>query len=84
MNLRSILIKYTSSNLGKAKRNFTPCQIQILAKRFEAKPYLEPGEKHKLAKSLNTSDKRIEEWFRYTRSRRRKQGLLREFTSNPQ
>ena len=44
--------------------------------RFQSKPYLEKGEKHQLAKSLNTSELRIEKWFNNRRSQRRKAGLL--------
>ena len=82
IQLRSILIIKRFSTIGKTRQYFTPYQQQILVKRFQAKPYLEPGEKHQLARSLNTSDKRIRHWFKYRRCVRRKQGLLCKCMSN--
>ena len=78
MQLRSILL----STSGRTRENFTPSQKQLLVRRFQAKPYLEPGEKEKLAKSLNCSAKRVESWFVDTRWSKRKQGLLCKCTWN--
>ena len=82
MQLRSTLITGIISTLGKRLKLLTPDQKQVLLKRLEAKPYLEPGEKHQLAESLNMSDKRITSWFRDKRFTRRKKGLLCKYMSN--
>ena len=73
-----------TSNLGKKRKVWTPDQKQVLMKRFQAKPYLEPGEKYQLAESLNTSDESIVNWFYVTRCKRRQKGLLRKYMSNLQ
>ena len=67
-----------SNVIEKQKSKMTANQAQILMKRFQAKPQLEKGEQHQLAKSLNVSEKRIEDWYSNTRFKRRRQGLLPE------
>ena len=82
--MRGTLINEIISTLGNKRKPLTPYQTQVLVKRLEAKPYLEPGEKHQLAMSLNMSDKRIANWFRYARSKRRKKEPLCKYMSNLQ
>ena len=50
----------------------------ILMKSFEADPYPGKREKLQLAKSLNTSQKTIENWFGNMRARRSKEGILKK------
>ena len=62
--------------LKRKSKSFTPYQTQTLIQWFEDKPYLKFEEKHQLAKSVNISERRIQDWYRYRRSVRRKAGLL--------
>ena len=66
-----------SPTLGKVKKYMTPYQAQTLLRRYEAKPYLELGESHQLAQSLNISEVRIRHWFIERRSGQKKRGKLR-------
>ena len=70
------------SNLGKKRYDLTPYQEQVLVKRFQVNPYLEPGEKNELAPLLNMSIKSIVQWFRVRRYYTRKKGLLRKYTKS--
>ena len=67
-----------SPNLGKAKKYMTPYQAQTLLRRYETNPYLELGERHQLAQSLNISEERITEWFVQRRSWQRRSGMLHD------
>ena len=71
-----------TSNLGMKRKVLTPYQKQVLVKRFQAKPYLEPGEKHQLAESLNMSDESVVRWFNTRRRSTKKKGLLRKYMNN--
>ena len=62
--------------LDKRSNLFTTYQTQTLMKRLQNKLYLEKGEKHQLAKLLDTSDVRIERWFNRRRTEIRQAGLL--------
>ena len=65
--------------LGKtnSKRTYmTTYQTQTLMRRLENKAYLEKGEKHHLARLLNTSAQRIQWWYTRARAARRQAGLL--------
>ena len=73
-----------TSNLGKKRKVVTPYQKQVLVKRFQAKPYLERGEKHQLAESLNMSDESIVSWFDVRRRSTKRKRLLRKYMSNLQ
>ena len=72
------------STLGTQRKRLTPYRKQVLVKRLEANPYLEPGEKHQLAESLNMSVNRIASWFRQTRSNRKRKEVLCKYMSNLQ
>ena len=72
------------SKLARKKKNVTPYQKQLLVKRFQANPYLELGEKHQLAESLNMSEESIVSWFSVRRYYTKKKGLLRKYMSNLQ
>ena len=50
-------------------------QIQILTKKFKAKPYLSREEKLELAKLLNISNGKITDWFWKMRLRKRDEGF---------
>ena len=54
--------------LGRTMKRPTARQKQILMNTFQAKPYPEIEEKYELAKLLNISKKRVDEWF-YNRRR---------------
>ena len=60
--------------LGRKSR--TENEVKILRKSFKANPYPGRKEKHQLAKSLNTSQRAIERWFRYMREKKLKEGFL--------
>lgn len=75
----SVVIKMPSI-LEQASKQLTIYQKETLVERFKANPYLEPGERHQLAKSLNISEKKIAKWFERRRHMKRKKGLLQKFT----
>ena len=80
----STLITEIISTSEKRLKTLAQNQKQVLVKRLEGKPYLEPGEKYQLAESLNMSVERISSWFRNSRFRRRKKELLCKYKSNLQ
>ena len=55
--------------------------MQKLMESFQASPFLEKAEKCKLAKSLNISAKKVEEWFKYRRKKMKEKELLLESES---
>ena len=59
------------------KKNISEYQVEILTKSFEANPYPGIKEKLQLAKSLNMSQKEIENWFGNIRGKKSKQGFMK-------
>ena len=53
-------------------------QTKVLEKCLQAKPHMEPEEKHQLAVSLNISEKKVLNWFRNRWYRAIKKGMLCE------
>ena len=64
------------SGSEKTQKYLTPDQKETLVKRFQAKPYLEQGEKRQLASSLNISEAKLAQWFHNKRKLKGKKGLL--------
>ena len=62
--------------MERKRKSITPYQTQMLMKWFQVNPFLENEEKHQLAKSLNISEQRIQDWYRNKRYKRRQKGLL--------
>ena len=58
------------------QKRLTRYQRETVLKRFQANPYLKPGEKTQLARSLNISETKLEQWFSNKRKMKRKKGLL--------
>ena len=75
-NCWELLVELFPSVSEQIKKQLTPYQNKTLLKRFEAKPYLEQGEKAQLAMSLNISETKIAQWFHHKRKMKRKKGLL--------
>ena len=65
-----------SSVLERARKQLTPYQLNTLLKRFQAKPFLEQGEKSQLARSLNISEATIAQWFQNRRKKKRRTEML--------
>ena len=84
MQLKSTLITEIISTSGKKPTFFTEKQKQVLMKWFEAKPYLELGEKHQLAELLNISDEKISRWFRGALFRKRRKNISCKYMRNPE
>ena len=68
----------TPSELRVKYKNWSKCQTEQLIKSFDANVYPKKEELCQLAKSLNTSRKRIANWFGHMRHRKRAQGMLIE------
>ena len=64
-------------NFVKGK-NWNKCETETLIKHFHTKAYPEREEIYKLAKSLNTSCRKIRIWFNKMRHRKRAKGMLIE------
>ena len=58
-------------------KKLTPHQEETLVKKFQGKLYLEPEEKSQLAISLGISERKIAEWFRNKRMKRKKEMLCK-------
>ena len=56
----------------------TEAQKQILMERFKAKKHLRKEEKFHLAKSLNITVDKVENWFRTMRRKKVAQGMLNQ------
>ena len=59
------------------RRSKTENEVKTLMKSFKANPYPGRKERHQLAKSLNTSQRAIEQWFTYMRRKKSKEGFLK-------
>ena len=53
--------------MRRVKTEMTPSQTRILMDKFQANAYLRKEEIHQLAMSLNTTRKRINNWFSHRR-----------------
>ena len=51
-------------------------QKQILMERFQATEYLNKEEKCKLAMSINTTEKVVDNWFSYMRRKEAARGMF--------
>ena len=80
MHLRKIVLTEMPSLLEQRRMRLTIYQKESLVERFQTNPYLEQGEKHQLARSLNISERKIEKWFDRRRLMKRKKGLLSKFS----
>ena len=65
-----------SPTLDRTWKQLTFKQTEVLKKYFQTKQYLEPKDRHELAKSINVSEKRIGQWFYRQWSITRKDELL--------
>ena len=84
MQLRSTLITEIISTLGKKLNLLTQKQKQVLVKQLEVNPYLEPGEIHQLAESLNISAEKVSNWFRGALFRKRRKDISCKYMKNPE
>ena len=68
----------TPSKKRARYENFSKCQIEQLITSFDAKVYPKKEELCQIAKSLNTSQRRIHTWFGHMRRRKIAEGMLIE------
>ena len=60
------------------RKKWNKCETEILMKHFHAETYPEREEYFQLSKSLNTSFKRVGNWFTKMRCKKRAEGMLFE------
>ena len=53
-------------------------QERVLMESFKADPYPGKQQKHHLARSLNVSQKAIQQWFNHMRQKKSKEGVLKK------
>ena len=66
------------SKLRAKYKNWTKCQTEQLVMSFNAKAYPDKEEIQWLAKSFNTSERRIGTWFSQMRCKKIAEGMLIE------
>ena len=62
-----ILIEIFSLTETYSGKRWTKNEEELIEKIFHVNPYPETEELHQLAKSLNISQKRVQNWFSYRR-----------------
>ena len=62
-------------NVGKKWKRLTKYQKEVLKSRFQAKPYLDKGERPHFAKLLNIGEPTVQMWFATKRCIRKRKGI---------
>ena len=75
LQLRNFFYTETLAMPFIQKRGWNKCEKEKLLKCFHSKLYPDSEELSQLAKSLNASRRRVENWFTYMRSKKVAEGM---------